>query len=339
MNSTTLVTGGAGFIGSALVRRLLAQGDKVIVLDALTYAGNLDNLAEVRSNPRLQFVAGNICDTALVADLFEDYQFGKIFHLAAESHVDNSIAGPAVFLKTNIEGTFTLLEAARKDWLRRDNPDYFRFMHISTDEVYGQLSDSDAPFTEASPYQPSSPYSASKAASDHLVRAWHHTYGLPTIVTNCTNNYGPRQHREKLIPTIIRKALADEAIPIYGNGRNIRDWIYVDDHVNGLCLAAEKGKPGDTYAFGGACEIRNIDIAHQICSLLDELQPRSDGQSYANQISFVTDRAGHDWRYAIDFSHAGNVLGYSPSCSFSQGIRSCIGYYLNRQTQENMATA
>lgn len=327
MSSHILVTGGAGFIGSALVRRLLKDGQKVVVLDALTYAGTLANFGAYRHHANLSFVCGNICDTILVRDLFEEYNFGTVYHLAAESHVDNSIAGPSVFIKTNVEGTFTLLEAARKNWNYRDRPQNFRFIHISTDEVFGQLGEDDAPFNETNAYQPSSPYSASKAASDHFVRAWHHTYGLPCIVTNCSNNYGPYQHAEKLIPTVIRKALGGENIPIYGNGRNIRDWIHVDDHVNGLLLAAYKGVIGDTYAFGGNTELRNIDIAKQICVLLDEVSPRGDGRSYSEQISFVTDRAGHDWRYAIDCSHAKAMLGYAPQTPFAEGLRETVAFY------------
>lgn len=333
MNGPILVTGGAGFIGSALVRRLLRDGQRVVLLDALTYAGSLENLGEYQQNPNLTFVRGNICDAGLVNELFFQHKFNRVFHLAAESHVDNSIAGPAVFLKTNVEGSFILLEAARKSWTERNKPESFRFVHVSTDEVFGQLGDNEPAFTEASPYHPNSPYSASKAASDHFVRAWQHTYGLPTIVTNCSNNYGPYQHSEKLIPTVIRKALAGQPIPIYGNGRNIRDWIHVDDHVHGLVLAASKGAPGETYGFGGNTELRNIDIAGQICDILNELRPLPNGRSYRDQISFVPDRAGHDWRYALDCTHAKTTLGYVPTYTFSEGIRETVSFYAARHQQ------
>nr|WP_320142489.1 dTDP-glucose 4,6-dehydratase [uncultured Cohaesibacter sp.] len=318
-NNTILLTGGAGFIGSHMTDLLLAHGHDVVVLDKLTYCGNMSNLAHAREisssgeNGHLTFVQGDICDRAQVDQLMLDYAIDHVMHLAAESHVDNSIADPEAFIRTNVVGSFCLLASALAYWQAHKQMDQCRFVHVSTDEVFGHLDDDDPAFTELSPYSPSSPYSASKASSDHFARAWYRTYGLPVIITNCSNNYGPRQHDEKLIPTIIRSALGGHTIPIYGNGKNIRDWIYVKDHCRGLYLAFTKGQPGETYCFGGKNELQNIELAKQICSQLDQLAPRSDGNSYQQQLSFVTDRKGHDWRYAIDGQKAEKILGYQPA--------------------------
>ncbi len=332
---TYLVTGGAGFIGSNFIIHYLQQhpGHRLVNLDLLTYAGNPDNLAEVADNPNYIFVKGDIGDYELVKRLFDEYDFAGVYHFAAESHVDNSISGPAAFIQTNINGTFTLLEAARQHWL--DGPgqvkpgkEGHRFLHVSTDEVYGSLGP-EGLFTETTPYAPNSPYSASKASSDFLVRAYHHTYGLNVVTTNCSNNYGPRQHPEKLIPTIIRHALAGEPIPIYGDGRNIRDWLYVLDHCKGIELAFNKGRAGETYNIGGKNERDNLYIAHKICSLLDEKKPRQEG-SYAELITFVTDRPGHDRRYAIDASKIENELGWQAEEDFESGIAKTVDWYLEK---------
>ncbi len=332
---TYLVTGGAGFIGSNFIIHYLQQhpGHRLVNLDLLTYAGNPDNLAEVADNPNYIFIKGDIGDYELVKRLFDEYDFAGVYHFAAESHVDNSISGPASFIQTNINGTFTLLEAARQHWL--DGPgqvkpgkEGHRFLHVSTDEVYGSLGP-EGLFTETTPYAPNSPYSASKASSDFLVRAYHHTYGLNVVTTNCSNNYGPRQHPEKLIPTIIRHALAGEPIPIYGDGRNIRDWLYVLDHCKGIELAFNKGRAGETYNIGGKNERDNLYIAHKICSLLDEKKPRQEG-SYAELITFVTDRPGHDRRYAIDASKIENELGWQAEEDFESGIAKTVDWYLEK---------
>jgi len=324
-----LITGGAGFIGSHLVDLALEKGHRVVVLDKLTYAGNQENLAQAANQKNFHFVKGDINDRALVTSLLEEHKIDTVFHLAAESHVDKSISGPQAFIETNILGSFTMLEASLGFWLKNEKPSDFRFIHVSTDEVYGQLGPNDAPFCETTPYMPSSPYSASKAASDHLARAWHHTYGLPVIITNCSNNFGPRQHREKLIPTIVATALAGKQIPVYGDGSNIRDWLYVADHAKGLLAAAEKGKLGESYCFGGDNELTNLTIVHQICGLLDKLQPRADKQSYSKQIAFVPDRPGHDWRYAIDFSKASQALGFKPGEAFEQQLETTIISFLD----------
>lgn len=328
-----LITGGAGFIGANFLDVYVQNHPQwqFVTLDALTYAGNLKNLDKVIQLPNHHFYEGNICDKHLAAHLFEKHQINAVIHFAAESHVDNSIAGPEAFIQTNINGTFNLLETARKYWLDApgilkkafENP---RFLHISTDEVYGSLG-KEGYFTEQTPYAPNSPYSASKAASDMLVRSYFHTYGLPVITTNCSNNYGPKQHPEKLIPTIIRKALADEQIPIYGDGQNVRDWLFVTDHCRGLATVFEKGKPGETYNIGGDNEQTNLAIAQQICGLLDVLKPKQKG-SYAEQITFVKDRAGHDFRYAIDASKIKTELGWKPAESFENGIRKTVDWYL-----------
>lgn len=333
--NSSLVTGGAGFIGSHLVDQLLKRGDKVIVLDKLTYAGDLANLNEARGNENMTFVEGDICDTGLVLSLLEKNGVKTIFHLAAESHVDNSINDATPFIETNITGTHSMLSAALEHWEKQGRDEHFRFIHISTDEVFGHLGEDDPPFNEQTPYAPNSPYSASKAASDHLVRAWANTYGLPAIICNCSNNYGPRQHREKLIPVVIRKALAGENIPIYGNGKNIRDWLYVSDHCNGLIKASENGKIGTVYCIGGGNEIRNIDLAKAICRHLDVIKPKESGASYADQITFVEDRKGHDWRYAIDCSKAQKEIGYKAIANFEKALKTTIEFYLDKNTNNN----
>ena len=326
---TLLVTGAAGFIGSGFVRLALAQEYKIIVLDKFTYAGRTENIQELNSNPHFTLVKGDICDYELVDSLFQKNDFSGLVHFAAESHVDNSINGPKEFVKTNIEGTFNLLEVIRKR-LTSLNKD-FRYIHVSTDEVFGELG-STGKFSEDTPYDPSSPYSATKAASDHLVRAWHRTYGVPAIITNCSNNYGPRQFPEKLIPRMILRALNGQSLPVYGKGENIRDWIHVEDHNRGVMLALQKGTPGDTFCFGGNSERRNIDVVKAICTLLDKLSPRSDGQSYQTQISFVEDRLGHDFRYAIDDSLAQKTLGFSRNFSdFESGLEATVKWYLENK--------
>lgn len=331
---TILVTGGAGFIGSNFIPYLLSNYPeyRIVNLDALTYAGNLDNLKEVATHANYIFVQGNICERSLVEHLFTQYNFSGVIHFAAESHVDNSISGPEAFIKTNINGTFTLLDVARKNWM--DEPFKVkvgcagnRFLHISTDEVYGSLG-KEGLFTEHTPYAPNSPYSASKASSDLLVRSYFHTYGLNVVTTNCSNNYGPRQHNEKLIPTIIRNALAGQSIPIYGDGMNVRDWLYVLDHVKGIDLAFHKGRPGETYNIGGRNERTNIQIVNTICEILDGKRPRSDGKSYTEHITFVKDRAGHDRRYAIDASKIEGELGWQAEENFESGILKTINWYM-----------
>jgi len=328
-----VVTGGAGFIGSAVIRHLIRQTThEVVNVDALTYAGNLANVEEVSSDPRYQFAQMDICDAAAVRQLFEHHRPDRIMHLAAESHVDRSIDGPAAFIQTNVVGTYTLLEAARSHWstLTGSARDQFRFLHVSTDEVYGSLGDAGL-FTEETPYDPSSPYSASKAASDHLVRAWQRTFGLPTLVTNCSNNYGPYQFPEKLIPVIIQNALAGKPLPIYGQGKNVRDWLYVDDHARALCLVLDRGEIGRTYNIGGCNERQNIEVVRTICSLLDELRPDSGHAPHAQLMQFVADRPGHDQRYAIDASRIRDELGWVPVETFETGLRKTVAWYLENQ--------
>jgi len=330
---TILITGGAGFIGSALARSLVADGDYcVVVLDALTYAGNLSSLAPASGNNRFQFVEGNVCDRALVAGLLADIQPDIITHLAAESHVDRSIEGPAAFIETNIVGTFTMLSAATDYWRTMDEARkaQFRFHHISTDEVFGTLGETGF-FTEETAYDPRSPYSASKAGSDHLVSAWHHTYGLPTLITNCSNNYGPHHFPEKLIPLIIIKCLSGESLPVYGRGDNVRDWLFVDDHVRALRAVFERGALGESYMIGGNSERTNLQVVETICDTLDRLAPRADGLSYREQISFVTDRPGHDFRYAIDAGKLKRELGWEPAESFETGMDKTIRWYLDNR--------
>jgi dTDP-glucose 4,6-dehydratase len=331
---TILVTGGAGFIGSNFIPYFLESNPDfhVVNLDALTYAGNLDNLREVEGNPRYTFVHGDICDRSLVESLFTKHNFFGVVHFAAESHVDNSISGPEAFIRTNINGTFTLLDVARKNWMNapfevKKGFEGNRFLHVSTDEVYGTLG-KEGLFTEKTPYSPNSPYSASKASSDLLVRSYFHTYGMNVVTTNCSNNYGPKQHNEKLIPTIIRKALAGHPIPIYGDGMNIRDWLYVLDHANGIELVFKKGQAGETYNIGGRNERTNNQIVKTICSILDKQHPREDGKSYREQISFVKDRAGHDKRYAIDATKLEKELDWKAKEDFESGILKTINWYL-----------
>ncbi len=328
-----LVTGGAGFIGSALIRHLIAESEHAVLnLDKLTYAGVLESLDAVSDSPRYRFVHGDICDAGLVAGLLAEFQPDVIAHLAAESHVDRSIDGPGAFIQTNVVGTFTMLQQALGYWqgLEPARQATFRFHHISTDEVFGSLGE-DGFFTETTPYDPRSPYSASKAASDHLVRAWGHTYGLPVLVTNCSNNYGPYHFPEKLIPLIIIRALAGEPLPVYGDGSNVRDWLFVEDHARALRRVFEDGAPGQTYNIGGNSERRNIEVVRAICAALNARQPRSDGRPYADQITFVADRPGHDQRYAIDASKIGRELGWQPAISFEDGISRTVEWYLARK--------
>ncbi|WP_374649313.1 dTDP-glucose 4,6-dehydratase [Rhizorhabdus sp.] len=328
-----LVTGGAGFIGSALIRHLIGETThEVLNLDKLTYAGVLTSLAPVGNNPRYRFVQGDICDAEVVRSLLVEFQPDIVAHLAAESHVDRSIDGPGAFIQTNVVGTFTLLDQALAYWRGLDGERRadFRFHHISTDEVYGSLGD-EGLFTESTAYDPRSPYSASKAGSDHLVRAWGHTYGLPVLVTNCSNNYGPYHFPEKLIPLIIIRALAGDPLPVYGDGSNVRDWLYVEDHARALRTVFERGTPGETYNVGGNSERRNIEVVRAICAALDRLQPRADGRSYASQISFVADRPGHDRRYAIDASKIRDELGWEPQVSFDEGIERTVRWYLDNR--------
>lgn len=326
-----IVTGGAGFIGSNLVRLLVLRGHQVLNIDKLTYAGNLASLADIEGLPNYRFLHADICDAAAMQAAFAEFQPDGVMHLAAESHVDRSIDGPGPFIQTNILGSYTLLEAARNHLSIHHIPHQsFRFIHISTDEVYGSLGDS-GEFTETTAYDPRSPYSASKAASDHLARAWHHTYGLPVIVTNGGNNYGPYQFPEKLVPLVILKALRGESIPVYGTGANIRDWIHVEDHAEALMGVLEAGSPGETYNIGGNDEIRNIDLVIQLCSILDDLHPRSDGRPYAEQITFVADRPGHDLRYALNSSKIRDQLGWCPKWDHESGFRMTVGWYLNHE--------
>ena len=327
-----LVTGGAGFIGSNFVLDWLASTDEpVINLDKLTYAGNPDNLSSIEGDVRHQLVKGDICDRELVNQLCATHKPRAIVHFAAESHVDRSIHGPGDFIRTNVDGTFSLLEAARAycAGLSETDKDNFRFLHVSTDEVFGTLSPTDPPFSETTPYAPNSPYSASKAASDHLVRAWHHTYGLPVLTSNCSNNYGPLQFPEKLVPLIIANALAGKPLPIYGDGQQVRDWLYVGDHCSAIRRILTDGKPGETYNIGGWNEKANIDVVHTLCDLLDELAPGK--QSYRQQITYVTDRPGHDRRYAIDARKTERELGWRPSETFETGMRKTVQWYLANQ--------
>ncbi len=323
-----LITGGAGFIGSALVRHIIGNTpDSVVNLDKLTYAGNLQSLVSVADNPRYCFERVDICDAAEVARVFEQHQPDAVMHLAAESHVDRSISGPAAFIQTNIVGTYTLLEAARSYWSKLDGgrKANFRFHHISTDEVYGSLGE-EGFFTEETTYEPNSPYSASKASSDHLVRAWHHTYGLPVVTTNCSNNYGPYHFPEKLIPLVILNAVNGKPLPIYGKGDNIRDWLYVEDHARALYLVMNRGRLGETYNIGGWNEKTNLEVVQSICAILDELRPQ--GAPHANLITYVKDRPGHDHRYAIDASKIERELGWKPLETFETGLRKTVEWYL-----------
>ena len=328
-----LVTGGAGFIGSAVVRHLLADTDDAVVnVDKLTYAGNMESLSAVADSPRHRFVQADICDAERMAAVFEEHRPEAVLHLAAESHVDRSIDGPRAFITTNVLGSYTLLEAARAYWsgLPADARGRFRFHHVSTDEVYGSLG-AEGLFTEESTYAPNSPYSASKASSDHLVRAWHHTYGLPTVTSNCSNNYGPCQFPEKLIPLCTIRALKGQEIPVYGKGDNVRDWLYVDDHARALRTVLGNGRPGETYNIGGNSEQRNLDVVTSLCALLDELAPDARIGKRSSLIRFVTDRPGHDQRYAIDASKIRRALGWQPRETFSSGLRKTVAWYLENR--------
>lgn len=325
-----LVTGGAGFIGSAVVRQAVAEGLRVINVDKLTYAANLDNVASVASSPLYAFEHADICDTEALARIFATHRPDAVMHLAAESHVDRSIDGPAAFIETNIVGSYCLLEAARAYWLTLSEPERaaFRFHHISTDEVYGTLGPTGA-FTETTPYAPNSPYSASKASSDHLARAWGETYGMPVLITNCSNNYGPFHFPEKLIPVVILNALAGRPIPVYGRGENIRDWLYVEDHATALLTVLQHGRTGDVYNIGGRAEARNIDIVRTICAILDGMRP--DSAPHDRLITFVADRPGHDFRYAIDAGKIERELGWQPSVTLEEGLRRTVAWYLENE--------
>ncbi len=329
---TWLVTGGAGFIGGNFVLDSVGRGIRVINLDALTYAGNRDTLASLDGDPRHVFVHGDIGDRVLASSLLSTYRPDAVINFAAESHVDRSIDGPAAFVQTNVVGTLSLLEAVRDHWrgLQEADKASFRFLHVSTDEVYGSLGDT-GQFTEDTPFAPNSPYSASKAASDHLVRAFHHTYGLPVLTTNCSNNYGPYQFPEKLVPLIIARALAGEPLPIYGDGKNVRDWLYVADHCAAIRAVLEGGRVGETYNVGGDAEMQNIEVVHTICKLLDARRPRTDGKPRASQIVHVADRPGHDRRYAIDAAKLKRELGWQPQHDFEQGIADTVDWYLDHQ--------
>lgn len=331
-----IVTGGAGFIGSNLVRKLTQSNTKLLNLDSLTYAGNLQSLADIEHYPNYEFKQIDIRNLEDLKEIIKYFEPTAIMHLAAESHVDRSIDNPMQFIETNVLGTCNLLQAALNYWkqLSPDQAKSFRFLHVSTDEVYGSLGQTGY-FTEETPYSPHSPYSASKASSDHLVRAWHDTYGLPTLITNCSNNYGPYQFPEKLIPVVILKSLRGESIPVYGQGENIRDWLYVDDHCDALITVLNGGKPGSTYNIGGNNELRNLDLVQILCAILDDLKPRTDGQSYSNLIKFVTDRPGHDLRYAIDASKIRNELGWMPKQDNVSGFRKTVEWYLNNDNWWN----
>lgn len=336
VGQTWLVTGGAGFIGGNFVLEAVARGVKVVNLDALTYAGNLRTLASLEGNPGHVFVRGDIGDGALVSALLAEHQPDAVLNFAAESHVDRSIDGPGAFIQTNVVGTLGLLEAVRDYWkgLSAERAEAFRFLHVSTDEVYGTLGET-GKFTEETPYAPNSPYSASKAASDHLVRAFHHTYGLPVLTTNCSNNYGPYHFPEKLIPLVITKALAGEPLPVYGDGKQVRDWLFVSDHCEAIRTVLAKGRVGETYNVGGNSEKQNIEVVKAICALLDQRRPREDGQPRSSQITHVTDRPGHDRRYAIDASKLKNELGWEPRHTFEQGIAQTVDWYLANQDWVN----
>lgn len=332
-----LVTGGCGFIGSNFIRYLFSRDGfdgHVVNLDILTYAGHPATVADIEKKwggSRYRFVRGDIADNELISDLFRRHEFDTVVHFAAESHVDRSISGPAPFIRTNLVGTFNLLECARLFWSSREQSGENRFHHVSTDEVYGTLGSTEPGFTESTPYDPRSPYSASKAGSDHLARSYFHTYGLPVSISNCSNNYGPFQYPEKLIPVVIQKAVEGSPIPVYGDGRNVRDWLFVNDHCEGIYRVLRDGDPGDTFNFGGDCERANIDLVNMICDILDEMHPTANGLSYREQIRFVKDRPGHDRRYAIDFSRAHEKLGWKPSTSIDKGLQTTVHWYLDNR--------
>lgn len=342
MNKTIIVTGGAGFIGANFVLAWVKQGlGTVVNLDKLTYAGNLESLTSLQHNPQHIFVHGDIGDQVLLAQLLAEHQPCAVVNFAAESHVDRSIHGPEDFIQTNVVGTFHLLEAVRAYWVRlsAEHQQAFRFLHVSTDEVYGSLGKDDAAFTETTAYAPNSPYSASKAASDHLVRAYHHTYGLPTLTTNCSNNYGPYHFPEKLIPLVIHNALVGKPLPVYGNGQQVRDWLFVEDHCAAIRCVLDAGKVGEVYNVGGWNEQSNINVVRTLCRMLDAKKPRTDGKSYADQITFVQDRPGHDQRYAIDASKIANELGWKPVETFDSGIEKTVNWYLENQDWVNNITS
>lgn len=326
-----IITGGAGFIGSNFVHYWCQQypGDRVVVLDALTYAGNRANLASLEGRANLRFVQGDICDRALIDRLLQEETIDTIVHFAAESHVDRSILGPGAFVQTNVVGTFTLLEAFRQHWMAQEKPEHYRFHHVSTDEVYGSLEADDPGFSETTPYSPNSPYSASKAGSDHLVRAYYHTYGLPTLITNCSNNYGPYHFPEKLIPLMCINILLGKPLPVYGDGQNIRDWLYVEDHCSAIDTVLHKSKPGETYNIGGNNEVKNIDLVQMLCVLMNELAPELPVRPAERLITFVKDRPGHDRRYAIDATKIRTELGWEPSVTVEQGLRRTVEWFLS----------
>ena len=328
-----IVTGGAGFIGSNFVRHWCNtyKGDRIIVLDALTYAGNRANIADLEQTANLKFVQGDICDRSLIDELLVEENIDTIAHFAAESHVDRSILGPGAFVQTNVVGTFTLLEAFRQHWLKRDKPQSDRFLHVSTDEVYGSLEADDPAFSETTPYSPNSPYSASKAGSDHLARAYYHTYGMSTIITNCSNNYGPYHFPEKLIPLMCINILLGKPLPVYGDGQNIRDWLYVEDHCRALDTVIHKGKPGETYNIGGNNEVKNIDLVKLLCKLMDELATDIPVKPSSELITFVKDRLGHDRRYAIDATKISTELDWTPQVTVEEGLRKTVQWYLNNE--------
>lgn len=331
MSRSLLVTGGAGFIGSNFVHHWCKNypADRVVVLDALTYAGNRANLASLEERNNYQFVKGDICNASLIKELLESEKIDIIAHFAAESHVDRSILGPGAFVQTNVVGTYTLLEAFRQYWLTQNKPENFRFLHVSTDEVYGSLSPNDPPFTETTAYAPNSPYSASKAGSDHLVRAYHHTYELPTIITNCSNNYGPYQFPEKLIPLMCINTLLGKPLPVYGDGKNVRDWLYVGDHCNALDVVINVGSPGETYNIGGNNEVENINLVKMLCQLMDKFAPNLPAQPSEKLVTFVKDRPGHDRRYAINATKIKTDLGWTPSVTVEEGLSLTVQWYLN----------
>ena len=326
-----LITGGAGFIGSNFVRGRYQETGSMIVLDALTYAGNRSNLVDLEMQENFSLVEGDICDSVLVSQLLARHSIDTVIHFAAESHVDRSISDPAVFVRTNVVGTFTLLEAFRGHWESRGKPDYFRFLHVSTDEVFGSLNIDDPPFSETTPYAPNSPYSASKAGSDHLVRAYFHTYSLPILITNCSNNYGPYQFPEKLIPLMCLNILLGKPLPVYGDGQNIRDWLHVEDHCSAIATVLQKAQPGETYNIGGNNQVQNIDIVEQLCDLMDELAFELPKSPARDLITFVSDRPGHDRRYAMDISKIQRELGWEPSYDFATGLRQTVQWYLSHR--------